>query len=118
MECNPQSILTELNETTQPKKITTTKGKTAKLYPLFESQNMYLLGGLLGSSVSRQSSAAAFFGSLICNAGSIKHQSWYAMSPLSIPAFSQNTVPPVTGSFIRIAHSIAERPRWRGNQDG
>src|SRR5690606_8641775 len=24
----------------------TTKGKTAKLYPIFESQNMYLLGGL------------------------------------------------------------------------
>src|SRR5690606_24095175 len=46
MEWKPQSILTELNETTQPKKITTTKGKTAKLYPIFESQNMYLLGGL------------------------------------------------------------------------
>src|SRR5690606_1508158 len=52
MEWKPQSILTELNETTQPKKITTTKGKTAKLYPIFESQNMYLLGGLRATRIT------------------------------------------------------------------
>src|SRR5690606_11839355 len=63
-------------------------------------------------------SRAASFGGKENNRGSIKHQSWYAISPRSIPAFNQNTVPPVITSRILIAHSIDERPRWRGNRLG